>query len=405
MSAPLTAPAVAPPLRSLAVPVYLPTLLFAIGLGAVLPIVVLAAREAGASVALSGFIAALPWLATMLFDLPASSFVARLGDRGAISVASLLLLVSLIGCVWRPSILAYSISVFLMGCAWSIWLLARFAYVSGVMPIHVRGRAMSSLGGVNRIGMFIGPLLGAALVGLFGLSGAFYIHALAGVAGWLTILLPTRLAETGVRPDPVDARFGQVLRRHAHTFATAGTSVLVLSSLRASRQLLLPLWGDHLGLDGATIGVIFGLSAAMDMTLFYPAGAAMDRWGRKAVALPCLAILSIGLIILPLADGAWGLVAVGLLLGFGNGIGSGVIMTLGSDLAPPVGNARFLGMWRFIGDLGTAGGPLLIAAVGGLATLAAGSVTVGLIGLLGVPFLACTVPETFRRRKTEIAGV
>jgi MFS family permease len=380
-------------------------LLFAIGLGAVLPIVVLAAREAGASMALSGFIAALPWLATMLFDLPASSLVARLGDRGAISVASLLLLVSLIGCVWRPSILAYSISVFLMGCAWSIWLLARFAYVSGVMPIHVRGRAMSSLGGVNRIGMFIGPLLGAALVSLLGLSGAFYIHALAGVAGWLAILLPTRLAETRARPDPVDARFGQVLRGHAHTFATAGTAVLVLSSLRASRQLLLPLWGDHLGLDGATIGVIFGLSAAMDMTLFYPAGAAMDRWGRKAVALPCLATLSIGLIILPLADGAWGLVAVGLLLGFGNGIGSGVIMTLGSDLAPPVGNARFLGMWRFIGDLGTAGGPLLIAAVGGLATLAAGSVTVGLIGLLGVPFLACTVPETFRRRKTEIAGV
>ena len=225
------------------------------------------------------------------------------------------------------------------------------------------------------------------------------------MAGWLTILLPTRLTETVVRPDPVDARFGQVLRRHAHTFATAGTSVLVLSSLRASRQLLLPLWGDHLGLDGATIGVIFGLSAAMDMTLFYPAGAAMDRWGRKTVALPCLAILSIGLIILPLADGAWGLVAVGLLLGFGNGIGSGVIMTLGSDLAPPAGTARFLGMWRFIGDLGMAGGPLLIAAVGGLATLAAGSVTVGLIGLVGVPFLACTVPETFRRRKTEVAGV
>ena len=387
-----------PSLRSLAASVYLPTLLFSIGQGAVLPIVALAARQEGASVAVAGFVAALPWVATMLFDLPASSLVSRLGDRHAISLATVLLLGSLAGCVWRPSVVIYAVSVFVMGCAWSVWLLARFAYVSGVMPIRMRGRAMSSLGGVNRIGLFMGPFLGAGLVSLSGLRGAFFVHGLSGVAGWLTILLTGGGDE--VRPADADTGLKAVFRENAATFATAGVAVMIVASLRASRQLLLPLWGDHLGLDGATVGVIFGLSSAMDMTLFYPAGVAMDRWGRKAVGLPCLAILSVGLIVMPLAGTARSLTAVGLLLGFGNGIGSGVIMTLGSDLAPIVGRTRFLGAWRLVGDVGTAAGPLLVAAIGGVASLATGSVTVGLIGLAGVPFFAYAVPETFRRQGT-----
>jgi MFS family permease len=379
--------------------VYLPTLLFAIGQGAVLPVVVLAARAEGASVALTGFIAALPWLATMVFDLPASALVTRLGDGRAILLATVLLIVSMAGCAWRPSLLAYAVAVSAMGCAWSIWLLARFAYVSGVMPIHVRGRAMSSLGGVNRIGLFVGPFLGAALVGVAGLSGAFIVHALTGLAGWLAIVSTSGADHDHGHRGASGAALRAVVRAHASTFVTAGTAVMIVAALRASRQVLLPLWGDHLGLEDATIGVVFGLSSAMDMTLFYPAGAAMDRWGRKAVGIPCLTLLAIGLILLPLAGTARALVAVGLLLGFGNGIGSGVIMTLGSDLAPVDGRAQFLGLWRLIGDLGTAAGPLLIAALAGVASLAAGCVTVGAVGLAGVPFFALAVPETFRRHR------
>jgi hypothetical protein len=284
-----------------------------------------------------------------------------------------------------------------MGCAWSIWLLARFAYVSGVVPIGMRGRAMSSLGGVNRIGLFVGPFLGAALVGTAGLSGAFIVHAVSGLAGWAAIMVTSGADHAQEHHGARAVALGGVVRGHASTFMTAGTAVLIVAALRASRQVLLPLWGDHLGLADATIRVVFGQSSAMDMTLFYPAGAAMDRWGRKAVGLPCLTLLAAGLLVLPLAGSARALVAVGLLLGFGNGIGSGVIMTLGSDLAPAHGRAQFLGVWRLIGDLGTAAGPLLIATLAGVASLAAGCVTVGALGLAGVPFFAYAVPETFKR--------
>ena len=42
--------------------------------------------------------------------------------------------------------------------------------------------------------------------------------------------------------------------------------------------------------DDSAISLIFGISMGMEMLLFYPAGSVMDRWGRKAVALPCLTV-------------------------------------------------------------------------------------------------------------------
>ena len=48
------------------------------------------------------------------------------------------------------------------------------------------------------------------------------------------------------------------------------------------------------------------------------------------------------------------------MIGFGNGLGSGSMMTLGADLAPRGATGEFLGLWRLIGDSGSAGGPLIV---------------------------------------------
>ena len=76
----------------------------------------------------------------------------------------------------------------------------------------------------------------------------------------------------------------------------------MISAARATRQSIIPLWADAQGLDAATISVIFGLSAAVDMLLFYPGGAIMDRYGRVFVAVPAMIVLGAGLC--PAAAGA-----------------------------------------------------------------------------------------------------
>ncbi|HEU4598331.1 MAG TPA: MFS transporter, partial [Solirubrobacterales bacterium] len=188
-------------------------------------------------------------------------------------------------------------------------------------------------------------------------------------------------------------------RDHRAVFATAGVASVAIQVLRSSRQAIIPLWGDHLGLDAGQVGVIFGLTSAIDMTLFYPVGIVMDRLGRKWAGAPCLIVMSAGMLVIPLTTGFGGLLAAGLVTGLGNGLGSGINMTLGSDFSPDVGRGEFLGVWRLIGDVGTAGGPMLTGMLTAVASLGAASVATGGIGLAGAAVMIFLVPEPIRRAR------
>ena len=78
-------------------------------------------------------------------------------------------------------------------------------------------------------------------------------------------------------------------------------------------------------------------------------------------------------------------------------MGAGINMTLGADFAPPDRRAEFLGVWRFITDIGTAGGPLLLSAVMAVSTLGIATVTTGGIGLAGAAVMSWLVVEPLRR--------
>src|SRR5690606_37836603 len=114
-----------------------------------------------------------------------------------------------------------------------------------------------------------------------------------------------------------------LVRSHGRVYLTLGVGVMLVSALRASRQVVIPLWADHLGLEPTTTSIIYGLVAAVDMSVFYPAGKVMDLRGRLWVAVPCALLMSVSLMVIPLTTGMIGFILASLLLGFGNGIGSG----------------------------------------------------------------------------------
>jgi MFS family permease len=191
---------------------------------------------------------------------------------------------------------------------------------------------------------------------------------------------------------------GTLLRDHRKTFFTVGSAAVAIAALRSSRQAIIPLWGSAIGLSAAEVGIIFGLSSALDMTMFYPAGIVMDRFGRKWTAVPCLLIFSAGVFLIPFTEGFGSLLVASLVTGFGNGMGAGINMTLGADFAPPDRRAEFLGVWRFIGDIGTAGGPLLLSVITALSTLGIATMTTGGVGLAGAAVMAWLVVEPLRRK-------
>jgi MFS family permease len=247
----------------------------------------------------------------------------------------------------------------------------------------MRARALSTLGGVQRIGSFIGPFLGAFAMRFLGTDGAYWVHLVAAALACVVLLslpdIESVRRRRAARPVVMQSTRA-VIQEHLPVLRTLGIGALLVGAVRASRQVVIPLWAEHIGLDPQTTSLIFGISGAVDMLLFYPAGSVMDRFGRKWVAVPSMLVLGLAHLLLPLTHSGAALTAVALLMGIGNGLGAGVIMTLGADASPPVGRAQFLGAFRLFADTGNGAGPFLIAAVTALSSLAPAVLFMGLTG-------------------------
>ncbi|WP_082812791.1 MFS transporter [Cellulomonas timonensis] len=373
-----------------------PSLVFEIGLGAILPVVALAASDLGASLAGASVLVALLGVGQVLGDIPAGALAARVGDRRAMLVATILALLTLAGCALAPNLLTFGIAVLGTGAASSVFHLARHSYLTEVTPVVNRARAMSTLGGVSRIGAFLGPFLGAAVLHFTELRGVFWLAVGTALAAGLVVLVVPDVEGGRGRPARTAAprvSTRQVLAQHWRVLATLGSAVVLVGAVRASKQVVLPLWSEHIGLSPTATSLVFGLSGAVDMLLFYPAGKVMDRRGRMWVAVPSMLVLGLSIAVLPLTHSLASLAAVAMVMGLGNGIGSGILMTLGADVAPVAGRSQFLGAWRLLQDSGAAAGPLVVSAGAALGSLAAGIATIGGLGLLAAGALARWVPR------------
>lgn len=383
--------------KKIALPAFGPSLLFGLGEGAVLPVIALSARDLGASVAAAALIVTLIGIGSLLSNIPASIITDKYGERWAIVGAAALSMVAMLLCLTAPNLVVYGLGILLIGAASAVFNLARQKYLTEAVPIRFRARALSTLGGVMRIGVFIGPFLGALAISFLQLSGAYWVGVGAViVAGLIALTMPDLVPPGGTGVAASSPKVTAIIASHRKIFRTVGIGVLLVSAVRSSRQVVIPLWAEGLGFDASTTSLIYALSGAIDMLVFYPAGKLMDRRGRAWVAVPSMLIMAVSLLIMPFTVGAVSLLLVSLLIGFGNGIGAGMVMTLGADYSPDAGRAQFLGIWRFLSDLGSFSGPALLSAITALATLGLGIASTGVLGLGAAAVLWYWIPRSPR---------
>ena len=372
-------------LRDVALAAYGPTIVNATGHGAVMPVLALRARELGADVSTAALVVGLLGAGMLLASLPAGALVARVGERRTLVVGGLVDAVVMVAAALSGSVAVLAVAVVLSGMTWSAFLLARQGYMIDAVPATHRARALATLGGAHRVGIFLGPLLGAAVIHLADLRWVFLLAAALSVASAVLARVVPDLGSEQRREQRAAGHLTvrSVLAAHRRTLLTLGAAVVVIAASRSVRNGLLPLWADHVGIPASTTSLIFAVAAAVDIAFFFPGGWLMDAYGRTVVAVPVVATVAAAALVLPLARETWSVTAVVALIAVGNGLGSGVVMTLGADSAPTLGRAQFLGAWRLCGDLGNTGGPVLVGAVAAAAPLATASVAVGVVMAVG----------------------
>jgi MFS family permease len=363
-------------------PVFTPSLLFGIAEGGLLPIIPASAQALGASLPTAGIILGLVMIGTLFADIPAARLINVLGERKAMMSAAAVASIGVLIALLATTLWVLGLGIFILGASVAVFGLARHSYLTEIVPYSHRARALSILGGVFRAGHFIGPLIGAALIVLIDLQAVYWnavvFCALAALI--LVFIKPDRMPDT---PATVPGGTWRVAKRESKKLATLGVTSAIIGGLRTARLIGLPLWALSIGLPPATIALYMGIAGALDLALAYTSGQIMDRFGRRWSALPTLLGLSLTFSLLTITTDETTFLAVALLMSLANGVGSGIILVIGADLAPKGERNEFLASYRLLVDSGVAAAPLVISGVTALVGLSFAMFTVSGLGIVG----------------------
>ncbi|QNQ89969.1 MFS transporter [Corynebacterium poyangense] len=382
-------------------PVIVPALLFAIAIGTTTPILIIAGLQAGGSQPTAAAIVALMGVASLICTVPAGNFIDRVGDARAMVVASLAAIVVTgitVVALMLHSLPLYALGLFLRAPIQDLWNLARQAFVATVLPPEDLGRGMTALGGTMRVGNLLGPMVSAGLLYIWPVWSVFVFSALCALAAIIVLQLPAARAFEDVagigreKPSSADKKSDthpplSQLDIRWNAVILSGISVITLGLARSAMPAVVQLWGVELGLHKSTISLIIALGAAVELCLMIPGAFIKDRMGRATTLCSCLSIFGLGLITMVLIPTASGLWLSMFIMALGNGLGTGINMTIGADLSPTEGRAKFLGVWALFNTVGLLGGPSLISALVALATLHIGVLSCGGLAVFGAAWM------------------
>jgi MFS family permease len=377
--------------RKLVLPVYLPSFLFSSAEFGIIPSIPATALLLGADLATAGLITGLLMIGRLVADLPAAKLIDFLGERRAMIVAAAAGAIGILPSLFAANLFMLGAGVFIVGAGSAVFGLARLSWMTEHVPIAIRARALSVLGGMFRAGSFVGPSLAAGVIAVFSVQAVYYLPLiLCGLAA--TILLFVRGSEDVVKNSSSFKDTFAVARREGKKLATLGVASSILSALRGTRMIGLPLIAVALTIPTEQASLIIGIAGALDFAMFYLSGQIMDRFGRSFAAVPTLAGLGLAHLIVGIAIDANTFLLIALLMSLANGMGSGVIMVLGADLAPPDKRSEFLASYRLLVDFGDAAAPLVLAPLVLAVGITGAMAGFGILGFVGAGLMYKYIP-------------
>ena len=410
-----TNPQQKPTSDNLAFSFYLPSFIAAFSLALLFPILPIYAEGFTLSLVYIGFILAADGLGLLIGDIPAGALLNRIDRKNVMLFGILLVALCIALLFWIQNIALLLLVRVVTGIGMAFLNISRYSYIREQSQNQNRGKSIATLGGVVRIGSFAGPAIGGLLAANFGLRMPFIFAAVMMLIGFIFISLfvskkpghllsKARATNTYDSPLAAFTNLAKTLRENRHILlGPPGFGQLFAQMIRHGRNIVIPLYGSQvLGLEVESVGYIMSIASGIDMSLFIPAGIIMDRFGRKFAIVPSFIIQGFSMILVGFSTGFGSLLFATCLMGFGNGISSGTMMTLGADLAPEdlegKGQGEFLGAWRFLGDAGQTGAPIVVGFVAQAVTLNLAAFVIAAVGFGSAYIFAKHVPETLKKK-------
>jgi MFS family permease len=271
-----------------------------------------------------------------------------------------------------------------------------------------RGKLITWMNSTQRFGMLVAPAIGG-LVASYDLRLPFILH---GLLVLLTLIPGLLLTKETAPPESLNRKSGDgdwsfifaELRRPQMLYFLAAQVFANLT--RGNIQLILNFYMAYeYGRGPESLGLIASVNSLLNIPIGLVTGTVMDRYGRKKTVVPGFLGLFGSAFFLAWTAYEHSPFSVFLLgyylLNVSQGITAGNMQVLGSDLAPARARGRFIGLWRFMAELGNASSPTLFSALAVVGYVASFSF-IGGCALMVALIIGVKVRETVGARRIPV---
>ena len=395
---------------------HFPAIALGLGSGVILPVLPGLAKsfDVGAGVAALVFIA--QSAGSVASAIPTGFFIDKIGRRkmllaGPVVTAIASFLVVIAGSF--PELLVYR---FIAGWGSQMWMLSRMTVIADTGEARQRGRQITSMYGVGRIGTLLGPALGGFIAAVWGIRAPFIVHgvvALVAVAPSFFVLretapvrAPASRWSRGGGEDQPDASWRALL---AHPIPTVFAAMFMANLTRGGfaangGQGPIFLYAVYAyGVGPATIGVLTSAMAIAGIPIILAAGFIMDRFGRKFTLVPALTLIGASLLFVAATSYASlpfsAFVAAFVSLQLSINLMGGSTQTIGSDIAPAHARGKFFGASHLVSNSGTMSSPISFALLTEFGGFTAAFAFRSIVGFAAALVFGFFVKETLKKEQ------
>lgn len=394
---------------------HIPSIAIGFGVGATAVVIPeLSKRDFEATVLMVILVFVSQQLGQAVAPLPTGFLIDRIGRKKmllagpfVIAGSALLIVRAIVMDGSLNEILAYR---FLGGIGEQMWLLSRITVIADTGTAQQRGKQITSMFGVQQIGILSGPLAGGALSVAFGFWVPFVAQAVIVVAAVIpsifimkeTMTQPAaagpggaagstqrrRLSMQDLRTPPIPQVFvAQFLANVTRGGIFGGGVIVAYASF-------------GYGMDELEIGFLRSIMAFVSIPIMFGAGFIMDRYGRKYTIVPGLMLSGFSMFFLAATDAfetpesvfIAAFVAVHLAVS----VISGNMQTLGTDVAPAHARGSFFGVSRQIAQAGSLLSPVSFGVLQAISYTVAFSF-LGSAAVLASLVVFFAIPETLKK--------
>ena len=372
-----------------------------IGFGAVIPVLPLYALSFDVSQAAIGATVAVYGLSRVFLSIPTGQLADRLGRRNALAIGGV---VSALGNLWCAIAGSYAellLARFVAGAGAGVVLTAGLIVLADITTPATRGRTMAIYQGVFLFAVGIGPFPGGFLAEQFGLEAPFLVYgvlgAVAAAVAWFGVAETRALgASSATRNPPLREQLRAMLDNAGFLLVCLIGLIGAVARTGALFSIVPVLAREKLALAATEIGFGLALGSIVGLAVTYPAGALVDRYGRKSVIVPATALTGASMLCFALAPGLGWFLAACMVWGGAAAASGAAPAAYAADSAPEGMNAAAMSSYRMLSDVGYVVGPILLGLLGDLQGLHAPLwVAAGALVLVAGLF-AAFAPETHR---------